>query len=117
MTPNQADSLLADALWWFKGFRAAQPVDSVDPTDALSDSLRNVRQWLIGLSQGHRRLLGTNERQYAVVLTEAEFERIYDGLKHRTVEDLDLGLTTAKAILEQFTAERREAALPDGAPF
>lgn len=117
MNHSEADSLLADALWWFKGFLAAQPADASDPTDALGNSLRNVRQWLIGLSQGHRRLLGTNERQYAVVLTEAEFERIYDGLKHRTVKDLDLGLTTAKAILDQFTAERREAALPDGAPF
>lgn len=58
---TSADALLADAIWWFKGFRAAQPADASDPTDDLGNSLLRVREWLDRLPLGLIKLRGTSD--------------------------------------------------------
>lgn len=110
MTENHtsADALLADAIWWFKGFRAAQSADAGDPTDDLGNSLRRVREWLNRLPLGLNRLLGTDERSFACVITEYELEVIIDGLRGNTNEDRDLALAKAREIYTQFAAECKE---------
>lgn len=112
MTENHtsADALLADAMWWFKGFRAAQPADAGDPTDDLGNSLRRVREWLNRLPLGLNRLLGTSERNFACVITEHELEVIIDGLRSNTNEDRDLALEKVREIHKQFVAECKEVA-------
>lgn len=108
MNHTEADNLLADALWWFKGFRAAQPADARDPTEALGDSLRSVREWLNRLPLGLNRLLGTSERTFACVITEHELEVIIDGLRENTGEDRELALAKVREIHKQFVAECKE---------
>lgn len=107
MTVNHtsADALLADAIWWFKGFRAAQPADASDPTDALGHSLLRVREWLNRLPLGLNRLLGTDERTFACVITEHELEVIIEGLLCHTKEDRYQALEKAREIHKQFMAE------------
>lgn len=110
MTENHtsADALLADAIWWFKGFRAAQPADASDPTDDLGNSLRRVREWLNRLPLGLSRLLGTSDRAYACVITEHELEVIIDGLRGNSNEDRDAALNKVREIHKQFAAELTE---------
>lgn len=110
MTINHstADNLIADAIWWLKGFRAAQPADASDPTDNLGASLLRVREWLNRLPLGVSRLLGANERTFACVITEHELEVIIDGLRSNTNEDRDLALTKVREIHKQFIAECNE---------
>lgn len=105
---TSADALLADAIWWFKGFRAAQPADASDPTDDLGNSLLRVREWLDRLPLGLNRLLGTSDRAYACVITEHELEVIIDGLRGNSNEDRDLALTKVREIHKQFVAECKE---------
>lgn len=114
-------ALLADALWWFKGYRAgAQQIEAwgnSDPTEGLGDGLRGVREWLCQLARGSRRVLGVEERTLAIVMTEAEFERIYDGLRgHSGPADRALARETAETILREFQREQRETP-DDDIPF
>lgn len=116
MTVNHtsADALLADAIWWFKGFRAAQPADASDPTDALGHSLLRVREWLNRLPLGLNRLLGTDERTFACVITEHELEVIIDGLLCNDSKDREQALEKAREIHGQFLAECNEVAARPG---
>lgn len=119
MSPEKADNLLADAIWWLRGFRAAHPVDMMDcdPTQGLGDALLNVRNWLVKLSLGRARIIGANERQVAVVMTEGEFEQLFDGLRvDAAEEDLLLARTKVAAILQEFRHERASAFNPE-VPF
>lgn len=118
---EQAASNLADAIWWLKGFRAGhQQIEAwgaSDPIEGLGESLRGVREWLNRLALGKRRALGTTERNMAIVMTEAEFERIYDGLQgHSHAADRALARETASAILSEFQREQRETP-DDDIPF
>lgn len=106
---SSADAMIADAIWWFKGFRAAQPADASDPTDNLGEGLRSVREWLDRLPLGLNRLLGTNERNFACVITEHELEVIMDGLNRNTIEDRDLALAKVREIYKQFASEVKSA--------
>lgn len=106
---EQADSALADALWWLKGFAAAAPNEHASDTAAgMADSLREIRQWLGSLSLGDKRLLGTNERCFAVVLTEHEYEVLVDGLRSdRSSEDHAQAANYAAKITNQLNEERK----------
>lgn len=108
---QQADEQLADALWWLRGFAAAQPADDRATPLHMADSLREVRVWLRRLSEGLTRLIGTDDRSFAIALTEAEFEQLWDAARapddesgaaerRETVERL-------RPILTKFTEERR----------
>lgn len=108
MNPSNADDQLADALWWLKGFAAAQPIDDRGETLAMAESLRLIRDWLDRLSQGFDRLLGQNEHTFACVLTEHEIEVIIDGLRSDVGEDRKIGLEKALAIYKHFDVERRK---------
>ena len=106
---EQADRALADALWWLKGFAAAAPNEHASNTAAgMAESLRDIRQWLGNLSLGDRRLLGTNERCFAVVLTEHEFEVLVDGLRSdANSNDHAQAANYAAKITNQLTEERK----------
>lgn len=105
---EQADSALADALWWLKGFAAARPEDHECTAADLADKLRDTRQWLGHLSLGDKRLLGTNERCFAVVLTEHEYEVLVDGLRSdRSSEDHAQAANYAAKITNQLNEERK----------
>lgn len=115
MTDNHetASAALADAIWWFKGYRAgAQQIEAwsmSDPTEGMGDALRGVREWLGQMAQGKRRVLGTDKRSLAMVMTEAEFERLFDGLHtHSGEADRALARETAERILNEFRAEWRK---------
>lgn len=119
---EQSDALLADATWWLKGFRAgAQQIEAwgnSDPTDGIGCGLLAVRDWLSRLARGKRRVLGMDDRNLAVVLTEAEFERLYDGLRgHAGDADRALARETAETIWREFVAERREPKEDGQIPF
>lgn len=119
MPPDKADNILSDAIWWLRGFRAAHPVDMMDsdPTQGLGDALLNVRNWLVKLSLGRARTIGTNERQVAVVMTEGEFEQLFDGLRvGADEEDMLMARTKAAAILQEFQHELASAFSPE-TPF
>ncbi|CDO37631.1 hypothetical protein [Novosphingobium sp. KN65.2] len=111
MTHETTDSALADAIWWFHGFKAAaQASDAMcDPTRDLGTKLRNARDWLSGLARGESRFLGLNEREHAIVLTEHEFEVIMDGLRG-TAEEMAEAREKSMAIYRRFQAEQRERA-------
>lgn len=108
---EQHDNALADALLWLRGFEAATTSDHDDTARKLWTGVRNVRDWLAGLTAGRTRLLGMNEHARAVVLTEAEAERLLDGLCE-TPAPADV--TAARETIEAVFADmRREAAEPD----
>lgn len=119
MTPEQADSRLADAIWWFKGFavatqrRCAMDCDQ-DPTEGLGESLRSVRNWIDRLSRGSTRLIGTNERTYAIALTEQEFEVLFDGIRSEgNLAEVGHARALAGKILAEFQAEVKAAHTPE----
>ncbi|MBB4859674.1 hypothetical protein HNO88_003003 [Novosphingobium chloroacetimidivorans] len=114
MRHEDADNALADALWWFRGFRAAQPTEASDATFDMQSKLLDARNWLKRLAEGKRRVLGLGEPEQGIVITYAEFERLYDGLRHG-IEDREVGVATAKQILEEYRAELRGT--KPGVPF
>jgi hypothetical protein len=60
------------------------------------------------MAKGKRRLLGMDERNLAVVMAEAEFERIVDGLhEHSTEADRSLARETLGRVLREFRAEQK----------
>lgn len=104
-----ADEQIADAIWWFKGFRAAMKLEDRDETDGLAENLRRLRDWLGGLPYGFTRLVGTADCALGCVLTEAEFEQVFDALRG-TDEEREVGLATMRRVLDQFSNERRDLA-------
>lgn len=114
---EQADSALADALWWLKGFAAAAPNEHASNTAAgMAESLRDIRQWLGSLSLGDKRLLGTNERCFAVVLTEHEYEVLIAALRsERSSEERADAAHYAAKITNQLNEERKRF-VDDGNP-
>lgn len=113
---ENADSRIADAIWWMHGFAAAKPKKAGKLAE-LAEGLSEIRNWLLRFTQGRSRLLGTDERQLAVVMTEAEFERLFDGLRVKACrEDIDDARATVTAILNEFRHERKSVFDPE-APF
>lgn len=110
MSHEKTDSTLADAIWWLHGFRAAcdgRDQFSSDPTRGLGDDLRAARDWIKGLAHTRTRLIGLDDRNQAFVITEAEFEVLFDGLREgATPEDQNLGRAAALKIIEAVKAER-----------
>ena len=112
MNHTDADNALADVLWWLRGFEAATTSDHDDTVHDLWTGLRNIRNWLSEMARGGHRLLGLSENARAIVITEAEFEAILDGLQRNTEEDREAGRQTARAIFDQYAREARELANP-----
>jgi len=108
MTHEAADNALADALWWFRGFKAAQSPDASDATFDMQAKLLETRNWLKRLAEGKSRVLGIGEPEQAVVITYAELERLFDGLRGG-IADREVGIATAKQILTEYQAEHRAA--------
>jgi hypothetical protein len=113
-THENHDAALADALWWFRGFNAAHAALQVSGSpftgaEGLDHHLREVRDWLKALSAGKRRVLGMTDRERAIVLTEAEFERVLDGYRAITAADVNIGKSTIESIFAEVRAEVKRA--------
>ncbi|WP_334656964.1 hypothetical protein [Sphingomonas panaciterrae] len=114
-THENHDAALADALWWFRGFNAAHAAlqatggAAFTGAEGLDHHLREVRGWLKELSTGKRRVLGMSERERAIVLTEAEFERVLDGLRSTNAVDVNAGRATVEAVFAEVRAEVKQA--------
>lgn len=98
---EKADAALADARWWLSGFEAAAVSGVDEVAHRLWRGLQDVRQWIVDLSTGERRILGLNDRQRAVVLTEAEFECLVDAIKVPEERERQ----RAEALIEQVFRE------------
>lgn len=104
MSHDAADSALADAIWWFKGYVAGS---STDVTDGVIDRLRRARQWIDKLASGDARLIGTDEREQAFAITEREFEQIMDALHPRSTKaDREIAESMLRRVHSKVTSER-----------
>lgn len=105
------DDILADATWWLKGFKAARQTDEHDQTENLGAGLLEVREWIKGLARARTRLIGTTDRDQAFVITEGEFEILYDAIAHpsSTERDKAAGAALLKKIMDQVKTERAKS--------
>lgn len=103
-----ADDRIADALWFLKGFAAAANSDSAETAGDLARALNEVRQWINAISSGDLRLIGTDERNFYIVLAEHEYEKLIDGLRSGVgAEDHAIAVALNSRIVEQFRAEQK----------
>lgn len=107
VNPTTAPDRIADAIWWLKGFSAAQKSRERSYTDSMARTLGEVKMWLERLPYGLERLIGQNERALACVITEHELEVIIDGLRG-DANDRELALTKVRAIHTRFREEAKE---------
>lgn len=109
---------LADAIWWFKGFKARQPADAEDATEGLGESLRKARIWLRDLGKEDHRLLGLNEREVRIVITEGEFEQIRDlFMPGAGYEETKIARRVVESIADQIRREEHARHRGDPLPF
>lgn len=103
---EQAHAALADALWWLRGFASAAP-DNPETRD-MAEGLRQVREYLDRIKGGWVRRIGDEQ---AVVITYAEFERLYDALAHPAASEADkpAAVEALKAIMHAYQAESAAA--------
>jgi hypothetical protein len=116
MSHEQTDNTLADALWWFRGYSAARQTDEHDQTFGLGEKLLRARNWLKELASGEKRLIGLHDRELGVVLTEGEFEMVYDALRFgdRTPkEEIEQIVGKLHRVSEKFNSERAYLRDPD----
>lgn len=117
-TVDKAHGVIADMVWWLKGFCAARP-PSIDESDGshlrLRDQLGEVREWLGRVERAEVRRIGDEQ---AIVLRYGEFEQIYDALAHPggTMEDRINARATVKRILTEYQREHGSATNPE-VPF
>lgn len=106
-----ADDRLADVLWFLKGMVAATNNEgTAAEVKGLADALAEVRIWLLGLADGHLRLLGRHDHDLRIVLAEHEFEKLVDAIKWPEKEDRDIALQLIPTICSQFDFERKRFA-------
>lgn len=98
-----ADDRIADALWFLKGFAAAANSESSYTALDLANALREVRNWINAISSGDLRLIGTDERNFYIVLAEHEYEKLVDGVRSKGGPEVGI----ATAIFRQITARVR----------
>lgn len=105
---KEADDRIADALWFFKGMAVNAREESASTVSDLSRAMRDVRQWLDRFTDGSQRLLGTNDREFAIVLTEGEFDLIRDGLlSSERTDRRQKAKATIERIAHQYADEAR----------
>ena len=117
-TAERAHGVIADMVWWLKGFAAARP-PSIDEGDGahlkLRDDLGEVRQWLARIEQGKTRRIGDEQ---AIVLTYAEFEVIYDGLRREVgLEERLAARDVVVKVLKEYQREQIDARTCNELPF
>jgi hypothetical protein len=102
---DKAREVIADALWWLKGFAAAQQDDTAD---SLANGLAEIRLWIDSLERGSICRLGN---ETSIVLRFADFERIVDSVKisPASKDDHLAALAVIDSVLAQYRAEEREA--------
>lgn len=104
---QEADDRIADALWFFKGMAVNASEESGPTISSLGRAMLDVRRWLGRFTNGSQRLLGTNDREFAIVLTEREFDLIRDGLLSSERSD---ERQKAKAAIEHIFKQYAEEA-------
>jgi hypothetical protein len=109
----RAGEQIADAIWWFKGFAAANVpacgmMNPDNDASSLAEQLREIRIFLDRIKDGKVRRLGEEK---AIVLTYAEFERIYDYVAHPRAGEAEKAdaVLTIRQVLDDYHRERRDA--------
>ena len=106
LAPARVAGIIQDAIWWLKGFGAAQVGHDTNTTAELARSLRSVVNYIDALSTGETRLIGQHERYLAIAVREGEFEMIIDAFRESaTGRDILLANQTINRIWEQFRRE------------
>lgn len=97
---------IADALWWLRGFSAANPENSSIPAGLASD-MTEVREYLNLLQHASVRRLGDEK---AVVLQYSEFEHLVDASRPgATRDDIAQAATTIRSVLGSYSREAQRA--------
>ena len=103
-----ADDRIADALWFLKGFAAAANSESADTAADLANALREVRNWINAISSGDLRLIGTDERNFYIVLAEHEYEKLVDGVRSKGGPDWEIAVELYNQITQRVRVEQDE---------
>ena len=114
MDGQQAIDKIADAFWWLRGFASARPDDN-GAVDAM-EAAQTAQRWLRRLLNGDGIVVRADERPadkqgYRIVISEAQFVRLYDGLRSNDVGNVADALACADDILER--TQRELAAIRD----
>lgn len=117
---EHALGVLADGIWWFKGFAAARPPaidEGCGEHQALENGLREIRLWLARVTEGKVRRLG-DDATGSIVLTYPEFEAIYDFVGHLNSGEAEKerAVSTVRRVIEEYRHEEASATNPE-VPF
>jgi hypothetical protein len=108
MDGQQAIDKIADAFWWLRGFASARPNDN-GAFEAM-EAARMAQHWLRRLLNGDGIVIRADERPadkqgYRIAISEAQFDRLHDGLRSSNADDRADGLACATEIFEKLTRE------------
>lgn len=103
-----AEDRIADALWFLKGFAAAASNEGADTALELANGLREIRRWIHAISSGDLRLIGTDERNFCIVLAEHEYEKLVDGVRSKDARDIAIATELSKQITQRVQVEQEE---------
>lgn len=106
---DAANEMLADAIWWFKGFAAARPPamdEGAGEHVVLESQLREVRLFLDSINRASIRRLG---EETAIVLTFAEFERLVDAVRVPRSAEMQAAINTVEQVLAEYRIEEESS--------
>lgn len=115
-----ARDALADALWWMKGFAAAQTdqtsMGAIEARD-MENKIGDVRRFLNEVNHATIRRMG---EETAIVLSFSEFERLVDAVRVPRLAETNIAIKTIENVLAEYRAEEkrhREAQRNPNIPF
>lgn len=118
ISPAQMDSVLADATWWFAGFAASRGSEAPAEIADLEAGLRSARLQINRLARGKSRLIGHDENDIAIAITEREFDLISDAFMERaTPDEIRAAFDLIVGVRKEYVAELREFKWGEAVPF
>lgn len=102
---DHARDVLADALWWLKGFAAAKQDTTAE---SLADGLSELRMWVASMEVGSVCRLG---EETGIVLRFCDFEKFIDAIRIRPdgKEEHLAALEVIDRVMAQYRSEERAA--------
>lgn len=112
----EADLALADAFWWLRGFGAANPAE--DSAGQAGDGIGRARATIQKLTSGDAIVVRAwgehhDKQGFRIVISEAEFDRIFDGLRSSDPNDVKDGLACATALRDRAMKEIKQILQPE----
>lgn len=118
ISPKQMDDVLADAIWWLKGFSASRGKKANADIVDLEAGLRSARQQINRLARGKSRLIGHDENDIAIAITEREFDVISDAFMERaTPDEIRAAFELIVGVRKEYVAELRAFKWGEAVPF